>query len=80
MASKKITVDSNRKVALGSNGDYQQWLDREGVKCLIDNEGYEIPGYDLLVNGERYALGPPEQQQQQQRDGEIAFCWHCLLP
>mmetsp|Transcript_22881 Transcript_22881/g.54120 ORF Transcript_22881/g.54120 Transcript_22881/m.54120 type:complete len:120 (+) Transcript_22881:254-613(+) len=34
MEQKRITVDLNRKVALGDNGDHQLLLDKKGIQCL----------------------------------------------
>jgi len=50
---------------LGSREDLNDFLKSEGIKCLLQNGIRQ--GYDRLVDGGTYTLGPPIQQQQQQQ-------------
>lgn len=59
---------------LSSNGDLDRWLGKKGVECLRNADGDEVGGFDTLVHGGRYTLGPnvPLPQQQQQRHQNVA--------
>ena len=62
MAPIKITVEGVG-VKLGSDAALDKWLDRKGIRCLLDGDGDEIVDIESLVDGGTYTLGPPIQQQ-----------------
>jgi len=70
MARKKITVadasGSDSRELLGSQDGYKELRDRLGVAFLVDEEGFHTNDFESLVDGGKYTLGPPKQQQQQQ--------------
>ena len=64
---KKIHVE-NRKIKISSDYHFKEWRKEEGVKCLVDEEEFEISDFESLKDGGRYTLGPPRiiQHQAQQ--------------
>ena len=76
MALKRIIVDGGG-VKLRSNDDLRLWLERQGVRSLVDNEGDEVGGFDTLQPGGEYKLGPSQQQQQQ--DGKLRCCFRIVV-
>jgi hypothetical protein len=71
MAPKKITVvdagggDSNESVA--NDTEFKALIDDYQVRFLTTTDSHrtKIRGFESLVDGGKYALGPPPQQQQQ---------------
>ena len=70
MASKTIVVSDaagkERKKMLSSDHGYARLLAEFQVSCLEDASGVEIQDFESLVNGCKYTLGPPLQEQQWQ--------------
>eukprot|EP00978_Attheya_sp_CCMP212_P021676 scaffold63644_cov46-Attheya_sp.AAC.1 len=62
MAPKRIAVDGVGGVKLSNDNELDKWLNKKGAGCLIDREGDEIVGFESLMNGGEYTLGPPQQQ------------------
>jgi hypothetical protein len=60
-------------VKLSSNDELGRFLENKKVQCLIDSDGDQVYGFDSLVDGGTYTLGPPQQQQQQQ-NGKLLCC------
>ena len=67
MATKRIVVEGIGGVKLSSDAEFDNWLKRKGVACLIDDEGDEIGGFGTLVNGSSYTVGQSQQPQQDLR-------------
>jgi hypothetical protein len=73
MAPIRITVEGVGGVKLSSNDELGRFLENKKVQCLIDSDGDQVYGFDSLVDGGTYTLGPPQQQQQQQ-NGKLLCC------
>jgi hypothetical protein len=74
MAPTKITVDGVGGVKLSNDSELDKWLNKKEVECLVDSKGDEVGGFDTLVNGGKYTLGPPQQQP----NGKLRCCF-CIL-
>jgi hypothetical protein len=77
MAPIRITVEGVGGVKLSSNDELGRFLEKKKVQCLIDSDGDQVYGFDSLVDGGTYTLGPPQrqqQQQQQQQNGKLLCC------
>lgn len=61
--AKKVTVGDDEWV-ISSNNEFRNLLDILAIKWICQ-EGRNIIGYESLVNGGTYTLGPPRQIQQQ---------------
>ena len=55
---KKITVHGVGGVKLSSDAEFDKWLSKKGVECLLDHDGDEVVGFASLVDGGTYTLGP----------------------
>jgi len=64
MALIRIIVEGVGGVKLNTDGALDKWLEKKQVQCLIDSDGDEVVGFDILVDGGTYKLGPPEKRQQ----------------
>ena len=60
MTTKRITVDGFG-VKLSSNDGLRFLLESRGGQSLLDNDGDEVGGFDSLVDGGKYRLGPPSE-------------------
>lgn len=63
MAPIRITVEGVGGVKLSTEKEFDKWLKSEGVKCLLDDDNDKIIGFESLVDGGRYTLGPQQKQQ-----------------
>jgi hypothetical protein len=68
MVPKTITVIDTTcgesKEMLGSQNGYTMLLSRLGVAFVVNSEGVRVNDFESLVDGGKYTLGPPLQQQQ----------------
>ena len=58
----RIIVEGVGGVKISSEERYEKWLARNGRQCLLDSDGDQID-FGFLVEGGSYTLGPPIQQQ-----------------
>eukprot|EP00543_Licmophora_paradoxa_P006270 CAMPEP_0202449134 /NCGR_PEP_ID=MMETSP1360-20130828/7887_1 /ASSEMBLY_ACC=CAM_ASM_000848 /TAXON_ID=515479 /ORGANISM="Licmophora paradoxa, Strain CCMP2313" /LENGTH=54 /DNA_ID=CAMNT_0049066961 /DNA_START=13 /DNA_END=174 /DNA_ORIENTATION=- len=54
MAPKKITVRGVGGVKLSSDNEYEKWLTKNEVQCLLDNDYDQVGGFESLVDGGTY--------------------------
>eukprot|EP00542_Grammatophora_oceanica_P014174 CAMPEP_0194039216 /NCGR_PEP_ID=MMETSP0009_2-20130614/11366_1 /TAXON_ID=210454 /ORGANISM="Grammatophora oceanica, Strain CCMP 410" /LENGTH=80 /DNA_ID=CAMNT_0038681969 /DNA_START=37 /DNA_END=275 /DNA_ORIENTATION=+ len=59
MASIAINIEGVGALKLSSREDYKDFLNDEGVKCLMMNGVRQ--SFGVLVNGGTYTLGPPPE-------------------
>eukprot|EP00978_Attheya_sp_CCMP212_P014762 scaffold37795_cov55-Attheya_sp.AAC.3 len=68
MASKKITVvDTNGAECLeilSNDEEFQALIEDYSIRLLVDVGKYNIRGFESLVDGGKYTLGPPQPQQE----------------
>ena len=71
MAPKTITVvdasNSERKKRLSNEDGYRNLLSEFRVACLKDGDGVEIEDFESLLDGNKYTLGPWQQQLHQEQ-------------
>jgi len=68
MATRKIRiiVKGVGGVKLASEEGYHNWLKRQGVVCLLDNDGDQVVDFQSLAPGGTYTLGPLVKKQKQE--------------
>lgn len=79
MATKKIIVvldNRNSKELIGTEDGYQKLLHRLGVLFLVDQEGFNVNDFVSLLDGGKYTLGQPQQQQRNVRQRMEDFFIH----
>ena len=62
MAAKRITSAGVGGVKLSSDDDLGNWLGRQGVQSLIENDGDKVGGFNVIEQGGKDTLGPPQLQ------------------
>ena len=75
MAPKTITVGDD-EWEISSHDEFKSLLIAMEAKWIC-RDGKNIIGFESLVDGGRYTLGPP-MQQQQQPNGKLRCCF-CIL-
>jgi hypothetical protein len=84
MAPKRITVvvdasGSESNESVGNDTEFRALIDDYAVRFLItaNPPKIKIRGFESLVDGGNYTLGPPQQQQQQ--NGKSRCCSRILV-
>ena len=70
MATKRITVNGVGGIKLSNDAEFDKWLGMQSVACLLDNDGDQILGFQSLVTGGTYTLGPPVKKQRHEESEE----------
>ena len=78
MAPIQINI-GERTLEIDDQSHLDNWLEKKLKRqSIIDENGVERDRFSRLVNGGTYTLGPPIQQQQQQKDGKLS-CFSRIL-
>ena len=70
MATKRITVNGVGGIKLSNDAEFDKWLGMQSVACLLDNDGDQVLGFQSLVTGGTYTLGPPVNKQKHEDSEE----------
>lgn len=70
MATKRITVNGVGGIKLSNDAEFNKWLGMQSVACLLDDDGDQVLGFQSLVTGGTYTLGPPVKKQKHEDSEE----------